>query len=203
MLQTGLLQKPIRSIVKLSPGQIAVGIDGSGVLAYNTGNNSLTQLVNTELAPEFSYTGNGIYALKNDSHGNLWIGSYTGGVTMLSLSPSPLQIITHVTNNANSLVNNNVNHIIESSDGNIWYATDCGISIYNPRTGNWNNSLSGVVVVSLCEDGQGNILAGCYGEGCIGLTCTETSKDTGPKTTEHCHRTISLRYRPTGAARFG
>ncbi len=160
-----LLQKPIRSIVKLSPGQIAVGIDGSGVLAYNTGNNSLTQLVNTELAPEFSYTGNGIYALKNDSHGNLWIGSYTGGVTMLSLSPSPLQIITHVTNNANSLVNNNVNHIIESSDGNIWYATDCGISIYNPRTGNWNNSLSGVVVVSLCEDGQGNILAGCYGEG--------------------------------------
>ena len=30
-----LLQKPIRSIVKLSPERLAIGIDGSGVLAYN------------------------------------------------------------------------------------------------------------------------------------------------------------------------
>ena len=174
---SSLLQKPIRSIVKLSLGQLAIGIDGSGVLAYDTVDNSLTPFVNTELAPEFSFTGNGIYALKNDSHGNLWIGSYTGGVTMLNLSPSPAQIITHITNNANSLVNNNVNYIIESSDGNIWYATDRGISIYNSRTGNWNNSLSGVVVVSLCEDGQGNILAGCYGDGVYRLGLSGNIKE--------------------------
>ncbi len=163
--ENSLLQKPIRSIVNLSPEQLAIGIDGSGVLAYNTRDNSLTALVNTELAPEFSFTGNGIYALLNDGNGNLWIGSYTGGVTMVSLSPSPVQIITHFKDNHNSLVNNDVNYIIESSDGNIWYATDRGISIYNPRTGLWRNSLSGIVVVSLCEDGHGNILAGCYGDG--------------------------------------
>ena len=64
---SSLLQKPIRSIVKLSLGQLAIGIDGSGVLAYDTVDNSLTPFVNTELAPEFSFTGNGIYALKNDS----------------------------------------------------------------------------------------------------------------------------------------
>ncbi len=91
-----LLQKPIRSIVKLSPERLAIGIDGSGVLAYNAKDNSLTTFVNTELAPEFSFTGNGIYALLNDGNGNLWIGSYTGGVTMVSLSQSPIQIITHI-----------------------------------------------------------------------------------------------------------
>lgn len=160
-----LLHKPIRSIVKLSPERLAIGIDGSGVLAYNAKDNSLTTLVNTELAPEFSFTGNGIYALLDDGHGNLWIGSYTGGVTMVSLSPSPVQIITHSKDNADSLVNNNVNYIIESSDGNIWYATDRGISIYNPHTGIWRNSLPGIVVVSLCEDNSGNVLAGCYGDG--------------------------------------
>ena len=160
-----LLHKPIRSIVKLSPERLAIGIDGSGVLAYNVKANSLATFVNTELAPEFSFTGNGIYALLNDGHGNLWIGSYTGGVTMVSLSQSPIQIITHIKDNPNSLVNNNVNYIIESTDGNIWYATDRGISIYNPRTGIWRNSLSGIVVVSLCEDGNGNVLAGCYGDG--------------------------------------
>ena len=117
--ENSLLQKPIRSIVNLSPEQLAIGIDGSGVLAYNTRDNSLTALVNTELAPEFSFTGNGIYALMNDGHSNLWIGSYTGGVTMVSLSPSPVQIITHFKDNHNSLVNNDVNYIIESSDGNI------------------------------------------------------------------------------------
>ncbi|WP_304510545.1 two-component regulator propeller domain-containing protein, partial [Duncaniella muris] len=81
-----LLHKPIRYIVKLSPERLAIGIDGSGVLAYNVKANSLATFVNTELAPEFSFTGNGIYALLNDGHGNLWIGSYTGGVTMVSLS---------------------------------------------------------------------------------------------------------------------
>lgn len=160
-----LLYKPIRSIVNLSPERLAIGIDGSGVLAYNKRDNTLTPLVNTELAPEFSFTGNGIYALKNDSHGNLWIGSYTGGVAMVDLSESPAQIITHIKDDPNSLVNNNVNHIIESSDGNIWYATDRGVSIFNPRSGKWESSLSGLVIVSLCEDGNGNILAGCYGDG--------------------------------------
>ena len=160
-----MLHKPIRSIVKLSPERLAIGIDGSGVLAYNVKANSLATFVNTELAPEFSFTGNGIYALLSNGHGNLWIGSYTGGVTMVSLSQSPIQIITHIKDNPNSLVNNNVNYIIESTDGNIWYATDRGISIYNPRTGIWRNSLSGIVVVSLCEDGNGNVLAGCYGDG--------------------------------------
>lgn len=160
-----LLHKPIRSIIKLESDKIAIGVDGSGVLSYNLQENTLNPLVNTELAPEFSFTGNGIYALKKDSHGNLWIGSYTGGVTMVNLSPSPVHVITHIKNEHNSLKNNNVNYIIESADGNIWYATDCGISICNPRTGRWNHSLSDIVVVSLCQDDKGNILAGSYGDG--------------------------------------
>jgi len=171
-----LLQKPIRSIVNLNPNSLAIGIDGSGVLAYNTLDNSLTALVNTELAPEFSFTGNGVYALLNDGQGNLWIGSYTGGVTMVSLSPSPIHIINHINDNPNSLDNNNVNYIIETSDENIWYATDRGISIYNPRTGIWRNTLSGIVVVSLCEDGNGNILAGCYGDGVYRLDLSGSIK---------------------------
>lgn len=160
-----LLHKPIRSIVKLNPDELAIGIDGSGVLAYDIRTHTLTPLVNTELAPEFSFTGNGIYALENDSNGNLWIGSYTGGVTMVDLSPSPIQILTHINENSNSLVNNNVNYIIEASDGNIWFATDLGISIFNPRSGLWRSLLPGVVVVSLCEEDNGDILAGCYGDG--------------------------------------
>ncbi|WP_304690918.1 hybrid sensor histidine kinase/response regulator transcription factor, partial [Muribaculum intestinale] len=59
----------------------------------------------------------------------------------------------------------------------IWYATDRGISIYNPRTGIWSNSLSGIVVVSLCKDGNGNVLAGCYGDGVYRLNLSGNIKD--------------------------
>ena len=37
--ENSLLQKPIRSIVNLSPEQLAIGIDGSGVFGYNKTDN--------------------------------------------------------------------------------------------------------------------------------------------------------------------
>lgn len=160
-----LLQKPIRSIVKLNSSCLAIGVDGSGVLVYDASDRKLVPFVNTEISPEFSFTGNGIYALYKDSHDNLWIGSYTGGVTMVVLSTSPTRLITRNSGNKHSLANNNVNFVIECDDSNIWYATDRGISIFNPSAGSWHNILDGVVVVSLCQDCNGNILAGCYGDG--------------------------------------
>lgn len=122
---------------------------------------------------------------------------------MVSLSQSPIQIITHIKDNPNSLVNNNVNYIIESTDGNIWYATDRGISIYNPRTGIWRNSLSGIVVVSLCEDGNGNVLAGCYGDGVYRIDLSGNIKGHWTQAMEPCHRTISSQYRLIVMARYG
>lgn len=163
--ESELLSKPIRSVIELTPDDIVVGVDGNGVLSLDKNNNQLNVLVNTDINPDFAFVGNGIYALNTDSSGNLWIGSYTGGVTMISFSSYPIQVLIHRMEGNNSLANNNVNAIIENSDGNIWYATDSGISIADARSASWRHVLENEVIVTMCQTSNGEVLAGCYGEG--------------------------------------
>lgn len=163
--ESELLSKPIRSVIELTPDDIVVGVDGNGVLSLDKNNNQLNVLVNTDINPDFAFVGNGIYALNTDSSGNLWIGSYTGGVTMISFSSYPIQVLIHRMEGNNSLANNNVNAIIENSDGSIWYATDSGISIADARSASWRHVLENEVIVTMCQTSNGEVLAGCYGEG--------------------------------------
>lgn len=163
--ESELLNKPIRAIAALTPDDIAIGVDGNGVLSLDTRNDRLDILVNTEINPDFAFVGNGIYALNTDCNGNLWIGSYTGGVTMLSFSSFPIQVLLHRINGGNSLANNNVNAILENADGSIWYATDCGISIAGAAGTPWKHIIKNDVVVTMCRASDGDVLAGCYGEG--------------------------------------
>lgn len=163
--ESSLLTKPIRSIIEISPTDLAIGVDGNGVLNLDRSDGLLSPLVNTDLNPDFAFVGNGIYALSTDRNGNLWIGSYTGGVTMIGFSAYPIQILTKRTDDPCSLSNNNVNSIIENIDGAIWYATDRGISIADSNAKSWKHVLKDDVVVTMCRMHDGDILAGCYGEG--------------------------------------
>lgn len=164
-INSELLAKPIRSIIEITPEDLAIGVDGNGVLTLNKKSEALQTLVNTDLAPEFAFIGNGIYALNTDCNNNLWIGSYTGGATMIGFESFPIQILTHRTDNINSISSNNVNSIIENSDGAIWYATDRGISIASSNGLKWKHTLKNDVVVTMCTTSSGDMLAGCYGDG--------------------------------------
>lgn len=163
--ESELLSKPIRSVIELTSDYMAVGVDGNGVLSLNKNDNRLNILVNTDINPDFAFVGNGIYALNTDSNGNLWIGTYTGGVTMVNFSSFPIQLLISRKNGDNSLANNNVNAVIENSDGSIWYATDRGISISYTGNASWKHVLGNEIIVTMCRASNGDVLAGCYGEG--------------------------------------
>lgn len=160
-----LPSKPVRSIIELTPDDIAVGVDGNGVLSLDRNTERLSVLVNTEINQDFAFVGNGIYVLNTDRNGNLWIGSYTGGVTMVGFSSFPIHVLVHKMNVENSLSNNNVNAVVENTDGSIWYATDSGISIARGGGTSWQHVLRNDVVVTMCRTATGDILAGTYGDG--------------------------------------
>jgi ligand-binding sensor domain-containing protein len=93
-----------------------------------------------------------------------------GGLSFFDTAPAQISEIRHLTNNNNSLVNNNVNAIIEDKQGKLWFATNNGISCWTPETNQWrhffNNSRSQTAVfLSLCEDDLGRIWAGSYSNG--------------------------------------
>ena len=73
---------PVRSIIPYDAATILMAVDGAGVYAYDKKTCKTNLLLNTDGRPENVLHGNGVYALCKDHLGDLWIGSYSGGVDM-------------------------------------------------------------------------------------------------------------------------
>ena len=120
---------PIRAITDYDVHTILIGVDGGGVYAIDKDTKKARLLMNTKDDTDTYLRGNGVYAVTRDDQGNIWIGSYTGGVSVAILLKHPISILAHEKGNTHSLISNNVNDIEENPDGNQWFATDDGISI--------------------------------------------------------------------------
>ena len=163
---TGLSNKPIRSVTKYDSDILIIGTDGSGIFTYSYSDQSIKKLIDSDdNAGEACLMSNGIYATFMDSSKSLWIGSYTGGVSRINFSKYPITFITHRNKDSKSLVNNNVKSIAEGIDGSLWFATERGISIYRPDSHTWQHLMSDKVCVSLCRTVNGDMAVGTYGNG--------------------------------------
>lgn len=155
---------PIRAISDFNAESVLVGIDGGGVYAVAKKGISVTPLFTTGDNENMCLKGNGIYAVTKDFQGNIWMGSYTGGVSVAIVQKYPIGVYTHEDRNPQSLMNNNVNGILENYNGDLWFATDQGISIQQDSS-KWKHILQSNVVVSLSKDKKGQVWAGTYGGG--------------------------------------
>lgn len=161
-----LFNNPIRSIVKYDSDTFVIGIDGSGIFTYNYSDGNIKQFIDSGDNENGAYLmSNGIYTIFKDSSKNLWIGSYTGGVSRIIFSKFPIRFITHRMNSAQSLINNNVKSIAESGNGDLWFATERGLSVYRKKGGKWEHFLPNKVCVSLCRGTSGEMIIGTYGNG--------------------------------------
>lgn len=161
---------PVRSIIPYDAATILMAVDGAGVYAYDKKTCKTNLLLNTDGRPENVLHGNGVYALCKDHLGDLWIGSYSGGVDMAIPMEHTLEFVRHEYLNSQSLINNGVNDVMQSVDtqgrnSKIWYATDKGVSIYGEQTQQWHHALYNKVVLTLCQTADGKVLAGTYGDG--------------------------------------
>lgn len=163
--QSSNFLNPIRAITAYDNHSLLIGLDGGGVYAVDRNTKKSHLLMSTEDSSDIFLRGNGIYAVTKDSQGNIWIGSYTGGISVAILSKYPITVLAHQRGNPQSLANNNVNGIEEDQNGNIWFATDLGISIKDASSLNWSHILKGLVVVTLCKSEDGSVWAGTYGDG--------------------------------------
>jgi len=164
---------PIRSFASTADHTVLVGTDGSGVYQLNIKDGSL---INRYLADEDdsgSLGGNTVSDIFVDERNCIWISTYTNGISYLDPESPEIYWVKHGHKNRNSLISNHINMMMEDSDGDHWYATNDGISLYQAQTNKWthflddkkDNSGSSFVVLALCEDPQKNIWVGGYGIG--------------------------------------
>lgn len=133
-----------------------VGTDHAGLMKYNysTGETVSIQDPNDP-------NNNAITSLMTDSNGNVWIGTYLGGLKKYSNGRFEYW------NTGNGLSSNNIWAILEGDDGKIWLGTlDGGLQVYDPsdksfRTFNVSNSkINSNYINTLAKGRDGSIYAG-------------------------------------------
>ncbi len=168
--ETFYTRQPILSIEKNTDSTLLVGVDGQGIWEMVKNESRVINVYKENSYDPTSLKGNGVYKIYCDKNNRVWICTISGGVSFFDqVSPLTNQI-THRNNNSNSLVNNDVNCIIEDREGKLWFATNNGISCWQTATNSWknfyfNNLEQAQVFLSICEDDQGKIWAGTYSSG--------------------------------------
>ena len=159
--------QPVLAFEFNSDSTILAGIDGQGIWEINKKGTKVLNVYKEDDNDITSLRGNGVYDIFNDHDGRVWVCTFTGGISFYDKASPQLSHLTHITNNTNSLTNDNVNKIVQTKSGNIWFATNNGLSCKESKTGKWRTFYhnKGRVFVSLCEDDKGRVWAGAYSAG--------------------------------------
>ena len=170
VLQSSFPRQPILAIEENSESTILIGVDGQGVWELNKKDNQVLNIYKENDDDPYSLRGNGVYDIFYERGKRVWICTYSGGVSFYEMASPLVNQIIHHTNDTNSLVNNDVNGILEDHDGKIWFATNNGISCWNVASDKWKNFYfnkleQAQVFLALCEDDKGRIWAGSYSSG--------------------------------------
>lgn len=133
-----------------------VGTDHSGLMKYNYATGEVVSIKDPSDSGD-----NAIASMMTDSRGDLWIGTYLGGLKKYSNGK-----FEHWST-GNGLSSNNIWAILEGNDGKIWLGTlDGGLQVYNPadktfRTFDTTNSkINSNYINSLAKGRDGSIYAG-------------------------------------------
>lgn len=159
----GLPHTPVRTMVAQDASTLLVGFDGDGVYALD--------LRNWQAAPQFTKSNGllnamGVYSICLDHEQNVWVATYTGGVAMLEPEEYPVALYRHRTGDTAGLADSNVNSLAEVRRGELWVATDDGVSILDLGTGAWRQILTGCVCLDIaCDSSRDLVAVATYGNG--------------------------------------
>ena len=119
-----------------------------------------------------------IWSILKDSYGDLWIGTYGGGLFKMDLESQEMFRYHHIEGDAGSLSHNWVVQVYEDTQRNLWIGTEMGFNRYNREQDNFsrfyvndwsriednlnpNENSLGVFL----EDKSGRLWVGSYGGG--------------------------------------
>lgn len=173
-LHTELTDITINCIRDFGKQNILIATDGAGVYQMNTDTYECKPYIIADYNRYNAMNGNSINDLYIDEEQRIWMANFPIGITVRDNRYSDFQWIKHSIGNRQSLVNNRVNAILEDHEGDLWFATDNGISLYNDKHQQWASFLSmydtpnrnkNHSYISLCEVVPGIIWAGGYTSG--------------------------------------
>lgn len=164
----------ITCITPLNESQLLVSTEGMGVCKIDINTCKIEYYIVANYNSHNEMNGNNINYVFVDEEKRIWLANYPTGITVIDYRYENYHWIKHSMGNKQSLINDQVQAIIEDSDGDLWFGTSNGISLLNSRTGQWHSFLSSFdkqlkdknhIFITLCEVSPGVIWAGGYTSG--------------------------------------
>lgn len=141
-IEDGLKSNIIRKIFEDSRGNIWIGT-GDGlhiILKNNTESANINfQVLRNEKNDPNTLSSNYILDIHEDTNGQIWVGTYAGGLNKLEVLDGLDQIAIHRYSEKDGLPNNSVKSIEEDVEGNIWISSNHGLTKFNPKTETFQN----------------------------------------------------------------
>jgi len=169
-----LTDASITSIHPLNRQEILIGTDAAGVYKMNTETFYTEIYMDTDPILYPAISGNSISDMYVDPEDRVWIANYPIGITVRNNRYPSYKWIGHSGSNLSHLPNNQINDILQDSEGDLWFATNNGIGLWRQQNGEWRSvlNMSGTslhphnhIFLSLSESAPGTIWAGGYAPG--------------------------------------
>lgn len=155
---------PVMAIRKLNNKCLLIGLDGRGIFKVDPEKQLAELFLEDDGNNNNGLKGNGIYDILVDKN-RIWAGSYTGGVSLIKYNQD-YQWVKHEPYNGQSVPDNHIYAILEDRDGDIWYATSSGVSLYQTAAKHWKHFFRNRnTFLTLAEDPHGRIWCGGYSTG--------------------------------------
>lgn len=143
-------------------GRVWIGTNGGGVNLYHPENGHITKLINNPVngADPNSLSHPVIRALEEDRNGNMWIGTFGGGISVWSASSGKFSFYTR---EKHGLPSNYITSVLEDSKGNIWVGTyGGGLNLLDWKTNRFvtfseKDGLANDAVQKIIEDRNGKL----------------------------------------------
>lgn len=169
---TFLKDFPVTSFQPYRDSLMLIPTRGAGVQEYNLQSKKLELGLYSDFREANKMNGNNIRALYVDAHQRIWMSVYARGITIYDQTLPDYKWYKNHIGNTNSLNDDLVNAVLEDSEGDIWFATNNGISLYRVEDDTWEHlfpwnkaeveSMKNSIFLSLCETNPGEIVTGGF-----------------------------------------
>ncbi len=164
----------VNQIVALNSHELLVATGGKGVYKLDVNTCMSEPYITADYSSYNGMNGNNINDIYVDEEERIWLANYPTGITVRNNRYGSYDLIRHSLGNNHSLVNDQVHDVMEDSDGDLWFATSNGISLYQTATKEWRSFFSSFdpvpddenhIFLALCEVLPGVIWVGGFTSG--------------------------------------
>lgn len=129
---------PIDGISMDKNGNVYIASNGDGLVVLNK-NLQLSSHYLQQGDNALSLSDNNLNGLYLDKYNTLWVSTESGQINSINLKQNNFEFLRHDPRKYSSLADNFTTAIEEDKNGNVWFGTRQGLSVWNKQADSWRN----------------------------------------------------------------